>query len=189
MKKILEVTSETLLLVALIVLFAIPVIIYNGLGPTTRAPELTNIQRAEEKVLGTTTIAEQNFATELLPSKFDDIQLEELEKISDLYQIRVLIGSGDNNNREESLIRIVNTAGYEQRVTFSLIDASSQEDLKNVKLAFDETTVGLDQMAAKQRLEPSLTLETNEWITLKVIVDKDLENPTTFVLQADFTTK
>lgn len=194
MKRILNAASDTVLLVSLLTLFAIPVIVFGGFTPTTVSTKLSAVPKDGPNVLGASTItpvgeAGEEYLIELVPSFTDGMQIEELSKTAKIYEFQTFIPTSNDDVRDESLLRIVNTSTNSQRVVLSLSDYSEAEHLKYVELKIDNTTLKLEPLIKEPPLEPSVTLQPGEWLSIGFKVSENLPKPTTLTLTVEFLTE
>jgi len=191
MKKIINTASDTVLLVALLTLFAIPVIVFGGFSPTTISTRLSATPKESSTVLGMTTIAQtsevgEKYLVEFIPSFTDGMQIEELSRTAKAYEFQALIPIGSDDIRDESLLRIVNTSANPQRIILSLSDYADSKHLKYIELKIDNTSLKLEPLIQEPPLEPSVTLRPGEWLSIGFKVSKNLPKPTTLTLTAEF---
>lgn len=193
MKKVFNTISETLLLVSLLALFAIPVLVFSGFSAKVSSPKILGLADVGSKVLGEQIVEKRareiDYTTELLPSVSETIQVEELSKEEGIYKLRILVGPNGDEPRIEELVRLVNSSDNVQKILVSLPEYATAEHLKFIKLQLDSTTIDLSNLTGEVALEPAATLNPNEWMNIGVIIGKELKEPSTFVLQMDIWVK
>lgn len=190
MNKFFDTIANTFLIVALGVLFAIPVIVFGGFSPVTPETKFTAVFQKKPDVLGATTIKEvtgaDSYRVELLPNGTSDIQIEQLKNTESEYSFKTMIAPRQSG--DENLIRIVNNSKEKLKVTFSIEDYSNKTEFIKSSLLIDNTAISLADMIEEPVLEPGLTLDAGEWVTIGVSLP-DIKSPLTFDLTTQFWTE
>lgn len=192
MKNIANTIAETLLVASFVALLAIPVLVFGGFSPTTRTPSVKTLSLAKKDVLGVQTTVDDeviSYKTELLPTTLESIVIEEAKKENDSYEMTIRAYKDSTQDRNEDLLRIVNTSDRSETIVIHVTDYFKDEQLENLKLKIDDTAFTLSDIVKKSGFEPAITLQPNEWLTIGVFISKDLQEPSYFSIRADIFAK
>lgn len=183
MNKITTTISETLLLASLVVLFAIPVIVYSGFIPKVQKTNVNFSASVKKNVLGATTVEKEvKYATEMLSQDMDLISTEELVKERNQYKLSIIAYDNNSDGQKYDVVRIINTSA--NALTF-VFHVNGDETVDNMKLRIDDSSFDLANFADSQNFNTGVTLDSNEWVTIGIETTEKNSKPAEIVLTTD----
>jgi hypothetical protein len=187
MKNIFNTIAETILLLSLFTLVAIPVVVFGSFSPTVKKTTAIIPSSQKKDVLGAKSYDENqklSYSVEMLvPETTPSITVENIQKDIRNYSSEFFINKTMEIGNVD-LLRFVNETDTNNKFRLNIDFGNNYQD-NSLSIKINNSTFSLSDLAKEPNFRPAITLEPEEWLLVGISNSDILNNSITLKLYVE----